>query len=141
MACAIGARRSADHALPRLDLRARIIRTKARQRAVNQTRIRFCHGHGAQTQALHHARTEVLDHHVGAGDKLLRRLAIRIVFEIQHNAALVTVPRGIGRRIPARPARWINTYHIRTMVTQQHRRHGACDVLSKIDNAYAFQNA
>ncbi len=140
MTGAIGAGGRAHHALPCLDLSTRIVRAETRQRAKNEARIEVRHGRGPESEAVYHPGTEVLDHHVGTRDQLPRRFPVCVRFEIERYAPLVAVPGGIGRRIPAWPARRVDAYDVRTLVAQQHSRHGPCDVLAEIDDANAFEN-
>src|SRR5512132_113816 len=99
MSRAIRASRRADHAFPCRHVRARIVRAKARQRAVDESGVRGRHLYGTETEAVHHAWTEVLDHDIGHRDELPCRFAVGLVFEIENDAALVPVPRRITRWI------------------------------------------
>ena len=46
---------------------------------------------GAELQALHDARREVLDQHVGGPDQVQQRLVTGLGLEVEHHAALVGV--------------------------------------------------
>jgi hypothetical protein len=83
----------------------------ARHRAVHQPRVERAQRVGPEPEALHDARAEVLDHHVGLRGELLDDRDGLRVFQVQRQAALagvelaeigaVTLSRGVGaQRVP-----------------------------------------
>jgi hypothetical protein len=59
--------------------------------------------------------------------------------QVADDALLALVPPAIGRRGPARAARWIDVRHLGTRIRQQHRRQRARDVLAEVDHTDAAQ--
>ena len=121
---AVAAGGRAQHAFPGLHPGPGIIGKKARQRKIDEARVARRHFARAETETIHDAGPEVFDHDIGAVDQAPRDLEIGLRLEVERDAALVAVPRGVRRRIETRAARRIDADHVGAEIAEQHRRHG-----------------
>ena len=72
---------------------------EARDRAQDQPLVAGVQRLPPQAQPLHHARTEVLQHDIGAVDQVPEDLEILLVLQVELQAALVPVPQHERRRL------------------------------------------
>ena len=131
-----------DDALPGAHAESRVVGGESRQRTVDQAAVRVRHRRGAQTEALHHAGTEVLDHDVRAGNQPASDGQVGGLLEIEDDAALVAIPGDVRRAVVEGSARGIDPDDVRALVGEQHAHTmGPSDVLPEVDHADAIQGA
>ena len=96
-----------DHAVERRGLAVRPDLAEARDGAVDQPGIDRLQRLVADAELVHHARPEILHHHVGLGGQPLHHLDRLGLLEIERDRALVRVDRDPRvRRARASPSRW-----------------------------------
>ena len=128
---------------------------EAEQGAVNQPGIDRFQRFIAQTEPVHDAGAEILDHRIGASDQLQEGFAPQRRLQVEADAPLVAVhalkiatqhPRavvgtkraGLTRHVPFRR---LDLHDIRAMVGQHHRAIGACEHLGEVDHPDVAQRA
>ena len=105
-----------------------------RQGEVHQPRVGGHHGGGAKSQALHHPRAEVLDHHVRRPHQLQRGAAPGSALQIQLQRLLAAVEHGAGRRRAVRLAGARHLDHLGALIGQQHPGQRSGKVVAEVDN-------
>ena len=116
-------------------------RCEARQRQVDQARMPLGDHVRAETEPVHHARPEVLDHHVGGGDQAPGGGAPGLALQVQLQprlAAVVHRIRGVAG-IGAPGAGPVDLDYLRALVGQQHAGQRPRDVVAEVDHPHAGQ--
>jgi hypothetical protein len=94
-----------------------------------------------KSQSIHHSWTKSFDHDVCAFDEPLCDLQVGLDFQIEFNAALASLQDGIGLILPASAARWVDPNDVCALIGEEHRSHGAGQVLAEVDNSYSFKRS
>ena len=116
-------------------------RCEARQRQVDQARMPLGEHVRAETEPVHHARPEVLDHHVGGGDQAPGGGAPGLALQVQLQPCLAAVVhriRGVAG-IGAPSAGPVDLDYLRALVGQQHAGQRPRDVVAEIDHPHPGQ--
>ena len=124
-----------------------------RHRAIDHPRLQGAHALVIETQARHHTRAEILEHHVGLRDEASHRLDRRWMLEIEHQRLLARVhgDEGGSHAVVAAVgsvvahgithARRLDLDDFRAQQSQQVRCVGAGHDMAEVDHPNPFQGS
>src|SRR5262249_29812075 len=132
--------RGTDDTFPGANRRARIVLAKARNRAVDEPRVRCSHLDRAQAQALHGAGAEAFDYYVSRANQVLRDRGIRHTSQIEGDTAFAPLQDSVGGMLASRTTGRIDSNHVRAAVAQHHCGKRRGQVLTEIDYANSLEH-
>ncbi len=127
--------RGVEDPLPGLHAGARIIRRETGDRTVDEARVALRRAFGAQSEAVHHPWSEVLDEHIGAVHEASRRLSLRCRLQVKRDAAFAALEKGIGIRIPGWTVRRIDMDDVGTLIRKHDRGQRSSKVVAEVNDA------